>query len=79
MEKVPPPLVVGLDDTWDTKGKHGNVRVSQSGAGSDKLFLHLTLLPSAWNTTKDCVINKPFFKRIVKIAPNQKIDWSGPI
>ena len=29
------PLVIGLDDTWDTKDSHGHVRVSHTGSGSE--------------------------------------------
>ena len=30
------PLVIGLDDTWDTKGSHRPVCFPQLGAGSEK-------------------------------------------
>ena len=35
MDQVPPPIVIGIYDTWDTKGMHGHVRVYNTGAGSD--------------------------------------------
>ena len=35
---MPPPLVIGLDDTWDTKGSHVPLCFSQPGAGSEKVF-----------------------------------------
>ena len=43
MGKVPPPLVIVLDDTWDTKGRNGHERVSQPGAVSDKHFCSIKL------------------------------------
>ena len=36
MDQVPPPLVICLDDTWDTKDSHGPVCVSRPGVGSWK-------------------------------------------
>ena len=36
VDQVPPPLVIGFDDTWNTKDRHGHLRVSQPCAGSDK-------------------------------------------
>ena len=38
VDQVPLPLVIGLDDNWDTKGSHGPVCFSQPGAGSGKTF-----------------------------------------
>ena len=43
VEKVPPPLVIVLNDTWDKKGRNGHERVSQTGAGSDKHFCSVKL------------------------------------
>ena len=34
MDQVPPPLVICLDYTWDTKGTHGHVCFSHPCAGS---------------------------------------------
>ena len=31
---MPPPLVICLDDNWDTKGNHGPVCFAHPGAGS---------------------------------------------
>ena len=41
MGKVPPPLLIVLDDTWDTKGRNGHDRVSQPGSGNDNFFPQL--------------------------------------
>ena len=41
VDQVPLPLVIGLDDNWDTKGSHGPVFSSQSGAGSEKTIVPL--------------------------------------
>ena len=46
VDQVPPPIGIGLDDTWDTKGSNGHVSVSHPGAGS------IFFVPSAWNITK---------------------------
>ena len=43
MDQVPLPVVIGLDETWDTKGGHGPVRFSQTGAGSEKSFYSIKL------------------------------------
>ena len=41
---MPPHLVIGLYDTWDTKGSHGPVCFSHPGSGFDffpiKLFFY---------------------------------------
>ena len=34
MDQVPPPLVIFIDYTWDTKGSHGPMCFSNPGAGS---------------------------------------------
>ena len=34
MDQVTPPLVIDLDNTWDTKVIHGTVRFPQPGASS---------------------------------------------
>ena len=36
MNQVPPPPVIGLYDTWDTKNSHGPVCFYNPGAGSGK-------------------------------------------
>ena len=41
MDQVPLPLVIGIDDNWDKKGRHGNELVSQPGAGFDKINVPL--------------------------------------
>ena len=41
MDQVPPPLVIELDDIWDTKGSHVHVCVSHIDAGSKKHFFSL--------------------------------------
>ena len=47
MDQVLLPLVIGLDETWDTEGSHGPVRFPQSGAGSEKkCFMKLCLYHS---------------------------------
>ena len=44
MYQVTPPLVIGLDEAWDTKGIHGYVRVYHKGDGHDKHFCSIKLL-----------------------------------
>ena len=39
VDQLPPPLVIVVDATWGTKGRHGHVRVSQPGDDSDNIFL----------------------------------------
>ena len=34
MDQVPPPLVIYIDYTWGTKGRHGPVCFSHPGSGS---------------------------------------------
>ena len=41
LEQVPLPLVIGIDDTWDTKGSHGPVCFYQPYYGSEKVFVLL--------------------------------------
>ena len=36
VEQVPPPLVIFIDDTWDTKVSHLIVCLPHPGAGSEK-------------------------------------------
>ena len=43
VDQVPPPLVIRLDDNWDTIGRNRHVRVSQSGDGSNKHFCFVKL------------------------------------
>ena len=38
MDQVPLPIVIVLDDTWDTRGSHGPVCYSQPGDGSENIF-----------------------------------------
>ena len=40
---MPLPIVICLDDTWDTKCSHGTVCFSQPGAGSEKRFCSVEL------------------------------------
>ena len=54
VDQVPPPLMIYLDDTWDTKVSHEHLCFPHSGAGSWKKKFHQTLLLSAWNTIKYC-------------------------
>ena len=42
MDQLPPPLMIVLDGTWDTKGRYGPVFYFQKGAGSD-LFCSIKL------------------------------------
>ena len=42
-KKCHPPLVIVLDDTWDTKVRNEHERVSQPGYGSDKHFCSIKL------------------------------------
>ena len=52
MEQVSLPIVIGLDETWDTKGIHGPVCFSQPGASSEKkcsiklCFFHRGIQPN---------------------------------
>ena len=43
MDQVPTPLVIELDDTWDTTFICRHVCVSQQGAGSNKHFCSIKL------------------------------------
>ena len=43
VDQVPPPLVIRLDDNWDTIGRNRHVRVSQSVDGSNKHFCSVIL------------------------------------
>ena len=48
-----PPFVTGLDDTWDTKSSHRNVRFTQKGAGSDNNICLIKLcFCKSWNRAK---------------------------
>ena len=38
---MPLPLVIGLGETWDTKGSYGPVCFPQPGAGYEKRFFPL--------------------------------------
>ena len=38
MGQVPPPIMIGLDETWDTKGSHGHVNIYHPGADSYNYF-----------------------------------------
>ena len=43
MDQLTLPIVIGLDDTWDTKGSLGPVCFSQPGAGSEKSVCYIKL------------------------------------
>ena len=41
MDQVPLPLIIVIDETWDTKGSHEPLYFSHPGAGSEKGFVPL--------------------------------------
>ena len=40
---MPLPSLIGIDETWDTKGIHGPVCFYYPGAGFEKIFCHIKL------------------------------------